>query len=139
MRRRDPAYRLPQLKHTPPPPGWQLYVAQDGRSGPDFATVAYVDTTKARPTPTGFAYDDDAIRIPLGVIPVRPPAGSKCSVQKIVDLLGAAAFQQRLLVPAPGGFRSAISGLPAAKADWSKADSVRRFNKLCTDLESLIA
>jgi len=138
MRRRNPAYKLPPLTHKPTPSNWQLYVAQDSHSGPDFATIAYVDTTMATPTATGgYTYGDAAIRIPLGYIPVRAPAGAVCTPQRIVDLLGLAAKKNKLLTSAPGGWRSTVSGLPAAKSSWSSADAAKKFNRLCADLTRL--
>jgi len=140
MRRRNPAYQLPSLPHASPPPEWQLYVAQDRNSGHAFATVAYVDTTKAIPTATGYHYQEDSIRIPLGFLPVKAPAGATCSPQRVIDLLSAAATANRLLVPtAAGGWRPSVGGLPAAKSDWSGAGAAHRFNRLCAELGLLVA
>jgi len=138
MRRKDPAYKIPRLKHNPPPPEWQLYISQDERSGPKFATVAFVDTTKALQTPTGYKYDDTALRIQLGFIPAFKPPGAVCSPQQIVDLLEIAAKAGILIVSAPGGWTSAVSGLPASKSVWQSADAGRRMNRLYADLTKLV-
>lgn len=132
MRRTNPGYKLPPRRHQPPPPEWQLYVASDERSGAEFASVAYVDITKARRTIYGIEYPADAIRVDLGFIPVETPAGSMCSAGMIVDLLERLDKEHRLVVPVAGGWKPA-HGFPFTKAHWSR-DRAARFSRLCKDL-----
>lgn len=137
MRRREPGYKLPARRHQPPPPEWQLYVASDRRSGPEFATVAYVDITKARRTVYGIEYLDDAIRVDLGFIPITPPAGAICSAGMIVDLIDRLAKENRLVVPVAGGWKPA-HGFPFTKTYWGQ-QKAERFNRLCKDLARAVS
>jgi hypothetical protein len=132
MRRTNPGYKLPPRRHQPPPPEWQLYVAQDERSGPEFASVAYVDITKARRTIYGIEYPADAIRVDLGFIPTETPAGAICSAGMVVDLLERLDKEHRLVVPVAGGWKP-VHGFPFTKAHWSR-DRAARFSRLCKDL-----
>lgn len=132
MRRTNPGYKLPPRRHQPPPPEWQLYVASDERSGPEFASVAYVDITKARRTIYGIEYPAEAIRVDLGFIPVETPAGAMCSAGMIVDLLERLDKEHRLVIPVAGGWKPA-HGFPFTKAHWSR-DRAARFSRLCKDL-----
>jgi hypothetical protein len=137
MRRREPGYKLPARRHQPPPPEWQLYVASDRRSGPEFATVAYVDITKARRTVYGIEYLDDAIRVDLGFIPITPPAGAMCSAGMVVDLIDRLAKENRLVVPVAGGWKPA-HGFPFTKTYWG-TQKTERFNRLCKDLARAVS
>lgn len=132
MRRRHPAYKVPPRKHEPPPPTWQLYVASDRRSGTDFASVMYVDVTKAHYTAYGNEYPPDAIRVDMGYIPATTPPGSTCRAQTIVDLLDRLSKENRLLIPTAGGWRP-IAGFPFKKDHWY-SDTANRVNRLCRDL-----
>lgn len=133
MRRRDPAYKLPARRHAPAPPEWKLYVASDSRSGPDYATVGFVDTTKGRRTLAGVVYPPDAFRVNMGFIPATAPRGTLCSIQTVVDLLKRLADVNRLLVPTAGGWRP-IAGFPFTKAQWEDGHRAQRLGRLCKDL-----
>jgi hypothetical protein len=133
MRRRDPAYKLPARRHAPAPPEWKLYVASDSRSGSDYATVGFVDTTKGRRTLAGVVYPPDAFRVSMGYIPSTAPRGSTCSIQTVVDLLQRLADANRLLVPTAGGWRP-IAGFPFTKAQWEDGHRAQRLGRLCKDL-----
>lgn len=137
MRRTNPGYKLPPRRHRPPPPEWQLYVASDTRSGPEFASVAYVDITKARRTIYGIEYPPEAIRVDLGFIPVETPAGAMCSAGMVVELLERLDKEHRLVVPVAGGWKPA-HGFPFTKAHWSK-DRTARFSRLCKDLARAVS
>lgn len=137
MRRRDPAYKVPARRHEPPPPTWQLYIASDRRSGPDFASVLYVDVTKIRQTAYGIEYSPEAIRVDMGFIPVAAPTGALCSAQTLVDLLDRLAKENRLLTPVAGGWRP-IAGFPFTKDHWY-GDATNRVNRLCRDLAKALS
>jgi hypothetical protein len=138
MRRRDPAYKIPARHHVPPPPEWKLYVASDSRSGPDYATIGFVDTTKGRRTLFGVHYPADAFRVNMGVIPAYSPKGSLCTVQTVVDLLQRLSAANKLLVPTAGGWRP-IGGFPFSKADWEGSFRAQRLGRLCKDLAKALA
>jgi hypothetical protein len=131
IRRRNPGYRIPARKHQPPPPNWQLYVSPDNRSGPDFASVMYVDTTKILETPVGTQYPLDSVKVDMGFIPVKIE-GALCTPQLIADLLARLAAANRLLTPIAGGWKP-VGGFPYTKKYWS-TDTKARFGKLCTEL-----
>lgn len=131
-RRSDPAYKLPARKHAPPPPTWKLYIASDTRSGPDYATVMYVDTTKARMGPRGPEYPPQSMVIDLGFLPMRGAPGAICSPQTLADIIVALDRANRLLVPVGGGWKP-IAGLPIPKSAWEK-DTLGKINRLCRDL-----
>lgn len=133
MRRKNPEYKLPARRHAPPPPEWKLYIASDSRSGPDFATVGFVDTTKGRRTMYGIEYPADAFRVNMGFIPAYSPKGAFCSVQTVVDILQRLAAANRLLVPTAGGWRP-IGGFPFTKAQWEDGHKAQRLGRLCKDL-----
>ena len=134
MRRRDPAYKLPPRRHAPPPPEWRLYVASDKQSGPDYATVGFVDTTKGRRTSYGVTYTPDAFRVNMGVIPLSVPSvRGSCSVRVLVEILQRLATANKLLVPTAGGWR-AIGGFPFTKAQWEDGHAPQRLGRLCKDL-----
>jgi hypothetical protein len=136
MRRRNPSYKVPPRHHEPPPPSWQLYVASDRRSGPDFASVMYVDVTKVRRTAYGIEYPPEAIRIDMGFIPAAAPLGALCSAQTIVDLLDRLAKANRILVPTAGGWRP-VAGFPFSRDHW-RTDTANRVNRLCRDLSKAL-
>jgi len=131
MRRRNPGYRIPARKHQPPPPNWQLYVSPDNRSGPDFASVMYVDTTKLLETPEGIQYPLDSVKVDMGFIPLKLE-GALCTPQLVADLLARLANENRLLTPIAGGWKP-VGGFPFTKKYWS-VDTKTRFGKLCTEL-----
>jgi hypothetical protein len=137
MRRRDPAYKIPQRRHAPPPPEWQLVVAQDRRSGPDFLSVAYVDVTRGIRTASGIEYPPEAYRVDLGFLPARTPTGAQCSTAMVQDLLTRLARSNRLLVPVAGGW-TPPAGFPFAKSHWQHAHRADRFTRLCKDLAKLL-
>ena len=138
MRRRDAAYKLPARRHAPPPPEWRLYVASDRRSGPEYATVGFVDTTKGRRTAFGVEYPPEAFRVNLGYLPATSPRGSICSIQMVVDLLQRLAAANKLLVPTGGGWRP-IGGFPFTKAQWEDGHRAQRLGRLCKDLAKALA
>lgn len=131
MRRRNPGYRIPARKHQPPPPNWQLYVSPDNRSGPDFASVMYVDTTKILETPEGTQYPLDSVKVDMGFIPLKIE-GALCTPQLVADLLLRLAAANRLLTPIAGGWKP-VGGFPYTKKYWS-TDAKMRFGKMCTEL-----
>ena len=131
MRRRDPAYKLPRRSHQPTPANWQLYVASDNRSGPEFASVLIVDVTKARATPTGFEYPTESVKIDLGFIPAIPVPGALCQPQMLVQLLDQLAKNNRLLEPVAGGWKPVFT--PRGKAYWGP-DRTEKIGRLCRDL-----
>jgi hypothetical protein len=137
MRRRNPEYKIPQRRHAPPPPEWQLIVTQDRRSGPDFLSVAYVDVTRGIRTADGIEYPPEAYRVDLGFLPARTPSGAQCSIQMIQDLLTRLARSNRLLAPVAGGWKPP-AGLPFAKSYWQHAHRGDRFTRLCKDLAKLL-
>jgi hypothetical protein len=134
MRRSNPAYKVPGRKHQPPPPTWQLYIASDNRSGPDFASVLFVDVTKGLHGPAGIEYPPESVKVDLGFIPLRVRSET-CRPQAVADLLLSLAAANRLLVPVAGGWKP-IAGFPFLdKKVWSKA----RWEKLCADLRKAAA
>lgn len=132
MRRRDPGYKIPGRKHQPPPPEWQLYVAADNRSGPEFVSVMYVDVTKGRPSRTGIDYPADAVRIDMGFLPATGLTGALCTLQTVVELLQRLDTANRLLAPVAGGWKP-VTGFPFTKKYWEN-DRNAKFGRLCRDL-----
>ena len=135
MRRRDPAYKIPSRKHQPPPENWQLYVASDNRSGPDFASIMFLDVTKAEETPAGIQFPVAAVRLDLGFIPLDHPtsaAGALCSPQTLVDLIKHANDNNRLLKPVAGGWEPTV-GFPYPKSYWEHG-RVEKISRLCREL-----
>lgn len=131
MRRRNPAYKIPGRKAQPPPPEWQLYIASDARSGPDFASVTFVDVTKALQGPRGIEYPEESIRVDLGFIPLRVE-GARCSPQTVFDIIHRLAAINRILVPVAGGWKP-IAGFPHNKRYW-ETDKAERLTRLCIQL-----
>ncbi len=130
-RRTQPGYKIPPRSHRPPPSAWQLYVAPDNRSGPDFASVLYVDITKARATPTGYEYPAESVMIDLGFIPLDVK-GARCSPAMLVEIIQRCAQTNRLLTPVAGGWKP-VGGFPFTKKYW-ETEKVDRFSRLCSEL-----
>lgn len=137
MRRRDPGYKIPGRRHQPPPPTWQLYIASDQRSGPDYASVMYVDTSKGRYTAYGIEYPPESVRVDLGFIPVSVPSGSICSPKTLSELISQLAELNKLLVPVAGGWKP-VGGFPYRKSHWEH-DRAARVGRLCQDLAKVLA
>ena len=132
MRRRDPAYKIPPRKHQPPPENWQLYVASDNRSGPEYASIMFLDVTKAEHTAEGVQYPQTAVRMDLGFIPVTSVEGATCSVQTLVDLIKHANENNRLVSPVAGGWKP-NAGFPFKKSYW-EVGRVEKLSRLCREL-----
>jgi len=128
MRRRNPVYKVPGRRHRPPPAEWQLYVASDARSGPDYASIAYVDITKAVSGPRGIEYPEESIRLDLGFLPLRV-GDARCSAQTVLEVTQRLAAMNRLVKPVAGGWKP-IAGFPYSKRYW-ESDGARRLTKLC--------
>ena len=137
MRRRNPKYKIPGRKHQPPPPNWKLYVASDNRSGPDFASVMFVDVTKVVQTGNGVQYPVESVVLDLGFIPLTI-TGALCSPRTIVDLLQQLTAANRLLVPVAGGWKP-VAGFPFRRSYWSAPDAKERLNRLCRELSKALA
>jgi len=131
MRRRDPAYKIPARAHQPAPANWQLYVASDNRSGPDFASVLIVDAAKAKATPAGYQYPAESVMIDLGFIPTAGASGALCQPQMLVDLLDRLAKSNRLLEPVAGGWKPVFT--PRSKTYWAQ-ERADRISRLCREL-----
>jgi hypothetical protein len=129
MRRTNPAYKLPGRRHQPPPPTWKLYVSRDARSGPDYMTVMYVDSTKGRATPTGMEYPPEAVRVDLGFIPTKQVTGALCEPALIVETLQRLGDANRLLEPVAGGWKP-VAGFPFTKQYWTR-ETATRLSNLC--------
>lgn len=137
MRREDPGYKIPGRRHQPPPPTWQLYIASDRRSGPEYASVMYVDTTKGRNTPYGVEYPPDSVRVDLGFIPISVSAGALCSPKTVSELIAHLADNNKLLIPVAGGWKP-VAGFPYKKSYWD-TDRVARLSRLCQDMAKVVA
>jgi len=137
MRRRNPAYKIPGRRHQPPPPNWKLYIASDNRSGPDFASVMFVDVTKVIQTAAGVQYPLDSVVLDLGFIPLNI-MGASCSPRTIVDLIQQLATANRLLTPVAGGWKP-VAGFPFRRSYWKTPDAKERLNRLCRDLAKALA
>jgi hypothetical protein len=134
MRRRNPAYKIPARKHQPPPTNWKLYIGSDNRSGPDFASVMFIDITKAiRDPQTGVQYPVNSVVVDLGFIPLKI-TGAICSPQVLAELIKRLNVQNRLLTPVGGGWKP-VAGFPFKKSNWDPSnDGKERLNRLCRDL-----
>lgn len=137
MRREDPGYKIPGRRRQPPPPTWQLYIASDARSGPDYATVMYVDTNKGRVTPYGIEYPPESVRVDLGFIPVSVSGPALCSPKTVSELIAHLADNNKLLVPVAGGWKP-VGGFPYKKSYW-EIDRAARLSRLCQDLAKIVA
>ena len=137
-----PAYGFPTTAAPPPgpgyrrvprPPEWQLYIAQDTRSGPEFASVMIVDVTRARTTAYGTEYPPDSIRIDLGFIPVTGVTGA-CTPQTLVDRIQRKDKKGALTFLDPGSGRwKPIAPFPLGKTFWSSSRAAK-MAQLCSDL-----
>jgi hypothetical protein len=136
MRRHDPDYKIPKHRHAPPPANWQLYLASDERSGPDFATVAYVDVTKAFMTAQGPVYPPQSMRIDLGLIPLVEIPGI-CSAQDRVNLIARLAAANRLVTPTASGWKP-VAGMPYTREYWHR-QSVSKLSAFCSQLSKALA
>jgi hypothetical protein len=137
MRRQDPAYKIPGRRRQPPPPSWQLYIASDRRSGPEFASVMYVDTTKGRRSQYGMEYPPDSVRIDLGFIPVSVSADAICSPKTVSEIIAHLADMNKLLIPVAGGWKP-VAGFPFKKSYWEQ-DRAARLGRLCQDMAKVLA
>jgi hypothetical protein len=135
MRRKNPAYKLPGHKHEPPPPEWKLYVSSDNRSGDDYASVLYVDSTKIQMTKHGARYPIESIRVDMGFLPISGTF-AECNPQTIVQLLKRLSDGNKLLIPVAGGWKP-IAGFPFPKKYWEK-DRSAKLSRLCTDLTKFL-
>lgn len=129
-----PTTAAPVGRRVPRPAEWQLYIAQDARSGPEYASVLIVDVTRARITAAGTEYPAESIRIDLGFIPVTVDGGARCTPQTLVDRIqrldkrGALTF----LDPASGRWKP-IAPFPLPKTFWASGRSLK-MAQLCADL-----
>jgi hypothetical protein len=137
MRRQNPAYKIPARRRQPLPASWQLYIASDRRSGPDFISVMYVDSTKIRPSPYGMEYPPEAVRADLGFIPVSVSAGSLCSAKTVSELIVQLANMNKLLTPVSGGWKP-VAGFPFKKSYWDD-DRAAKMSRLCQELARVLA
>jgi hypothetical protein len=136
MRRHTPGYKIPGRKHQRPPATWQLYVASDERSGPDFVTAAYVDTMKGVMRADGPHYPESAIVIDLGFLPVDF-TGASCTGPMMMSTIQRLDTAGKLLTPIAGGWK-ASAGFPFSKRHWEH-DKKRKLDRLCLDLSALLA
>lgn len=139
MRRRNPAYKIPGRKHQPPPANWQLYISSDNRSGPDFASVFYVDVTRGRRTMSGVEFPVDAIMLDMGFIPVSTAVpGGLCSPTTLVGIMKKVSEDNKLLTPVAGGWKP-VAGFPFSKKYWGADDKERRdrLSRLCRELANI--
>ena len=123
QRRVNPAYKIPQTKHRPPPPEWELFATPEG----DFVRLLYVDKTKAIPTATGPSYPQSSIRVDLGVLP------NDGTLHTLLDAVKRQAAANKLLTPTAGGWKPTL-GFPYAKSYWSR-DRKTRVQKLYISLQ----
>jgi len=129
-----PTTAAPVVRRAPRPAEWQLYIAQDARSGPEYASVLIVDVTRARVTAYGTEYPQESIRVDLGFIPVSGGPGPRCTPQTLVDRIqrkdkkGALTF----LDPASGRWKP-IAPFPLPKTFWTSSRAAK-MAQLCADL-----
>jgi hypothetical protein len=135
MRRRIPDYKLPARKHMPPPPNWKLYIASDNRSGPEFASVLYVDVTKAKTTAYGVVYPLDSVMVDLGFLPIEM-ASTSLTPMMFVELFKHLDGAGRLLLAVPGGWKPAVA--PPSKKYW-ETDRARKLQRYYTDLQKSLS
>ena len=132
VRRRVPGYKIPTRKHKSYPPSWKLYISSDNLSGPDFASVLYVDASKAVSGTAGYEYPVDSVVQNLGFIPLTIEDGI-CKPQMVVDLIRRLDEESRLLTQTEDRW-APIAGFPYSKHYWQTAESRIRFNRLCQEL-----
>jgi hypothetical protein len=130
MQRTVPGYKIPARIHQQHPPGWELYVASDNRSGSEFVTILYVDVTKAVTTATGVEYPQESIRVDLGYLPRTD------QIQNLLAILQRLDAMNRLLIPVAGGWKPAY-GFPYQKAHWAN-NRTARMQKLNDTLLSAL-
>jgi hypothetical protein len=135
MRRHTPGYKIPGRKHQKPPATWQLYVASDERSGPEFVTVAYVDIMKGVVRADGPHYPESAITIDLGFLPID--FTGSCTGPMMMSMLQRMDAANKLLTPVAGGWK-APAGFPFSKRHWEH-DKKRKLDRLCLELSALLA
>jgi hypothetical protein len=131
-----PGYGFPTTaapRKAPRPSEWQLYIAQDTRSGPEYASVLIVDVTKARTTAYGIEYPAESIRVDLGYIPVTG-GSSSCTPQTLVDRIQRKDKKGSLIFldPASGRWKP-IAPFPLLKTFWASSRSAK-MAQLCSDL-----
>jgi hypothetical protein len=134
MRRRQPDYKLPSRKHVPPPPNWKLYIASDNRSGPDYASILYVDVTKAKTTMHGTIYPVESVMVDLGFLPLEMSAASLTPMM-FVELFKHLDAAGRLLLAVPGGWKPVVA--PPSKRYWD-SDRARKLIRYYTDLQKAL-
>jgi hypothetical protein len=134
MRRRNPDYKLPARKHMPPPPSWKLYIASDNRSGPEYATVLYVDVTRARKVPQGVIYPLDAVMVDMGFLPLNMD-GTELTPQTFVTLFKQLDNANRLLLAVPGGWKPVVA--PPTKKYW-ETEKARKLTKYYAELQAAL-
>ncbi len=135
-----PAYGFPTTaapvgpRKAPRPSEWQLYIAQDARSGPEYASVLIVDVTKARTTAYGIEYPQDSVRVDLGYIPVTGGPGPACTAQTLVDRIQRKDKRGSLIFldPASGRWKP-IAPFPLLKTFWASSRAAK-MAQLCSDL-----
>ena len=127
MQRTVPGYKIPARIHQAHPPGWELYIASDNRSGPEFVSVLYVDVTKAIMTATGIEYPQESIRVDLGYLPITG------QIQNLLAILQRLDAMNKLLIPVAGGWKPTL-GFPYQKAHWSqhKEERLQKLTGLLT-------
>jgi len=131
-----PGYGGPGLGRgkAPRPPEWQLYIAQDTRSGPDYASVLIVDVTKAKTTAYGTEYPHESIRVDLGFIPVTGTQGAACSPQTLVDRIQRKDKKGALIFLDPGSGRwKPIAPFPLLKTFWTTGRAAK-LGQICSGL-----
>ena len=137
-----PAYGFPttaapvgQGRRAPRPSEWQLYIAQDTRSGSEYASVLIVDVTKARTTAYGVEYPAESVRVDLGYIPVTGGSqGGACTPQTLVDRIQRKDKRGSLIFldPASGRWKP-IAPFPLQKTFWASSRAAK-LAQLCSDL-----
>ena len=121
-------------RRVPRPPEWQLYIAQDTRSGPDYASVLIVDVTKAKTTAYGTEYPHESIRVDLGFIPVTGTQGAACSPQTLVDRIQRKDKKGALIFLDPGSGRwKPIAPFPLLKTFWTTGRAAK-LGQICSAL-----
>ena len=131
-----PSYGAPGLGRVkaPRPPEWQLYIAQDTRSGPDYASVLIVDVTKAKTTAYGTEYPHESIRVDLGFIPVTGTQGAACTPQTLVDRIQRKDKKGALIFLDPGSGRwKPIAPFPLLKTFWTTGRAAK-LGQICSAL-----
>jgi hypothetical protein len=140
MRRTNPGYKLPPRRRQPPPSTWTLHIASDNRSGPDFVSILYVDTSKVQLAPDGSRIiTPESVRIDMGFLPLNTPPAAQCTGKSLIDLVARVAAANRLLEAVAGGWKPAIVGFPATKQYWRRDTTGERVSRLCKLLAYALA